>query len=431
MSQCPQPIPKSLGDDRIIIGIDWADREHVVCTIDPQRLQPLFHTLAHQPEAIAQWAAELRARYPDRPLCVSLETSQGPLFQALLAAGGFTLFPVNPKQLARFRQVFSPTGKKDDRADAGLLARLLLQHPEQLRACHPDDELTRRLARLTELRRTLVEQQKACIQQLAAALKLYFPLLVQLFGGKLQQPLVLALLQRWPTLSALRRASPATLRKELAAHGVRHPERQDELIRQFRAAAPLTEDAALIEPQAAYAQHLARQLAELARTIGQFESDITEATAAHPDAPLFRSLPGAGNALVPRLIAALGSDRDRYESAEELQNLSGIAPVTIQSGQSRRVQRRRACPKFLRQTFHEFADHARRWSSWSKAWYDHKRAAGMKHQAAVRALAYKWIRIIFRLWKQRELYSEARYIEALLRSRSPIAPALMKSAIQA
>jgi transposase len=431
MSQHPQPVPPTPDDRRMIIGIDWADREHSVCLIDPLRPQPQFHTLAQQPAAIAQWAAELRARYPDRALCVCLETSEGPLFHALLAAGCFTLFPVNPKQSARFREVFSPTGKKDDRADAHALARLLLQHPDQLRACRPDDELTRRLARLTELRRTLVEQQKSCTQQLAAALKLYFPLLVQLFGGKLQQPLALALLQRWPTLAALRRASPATLRKVLATHAVRNPLRQDELIRQFRAAAPLTEDAALIEPQAAYAQHLARQLAELARTIGQFESEIAEATAAHPDAPLFRSLPGAGDALVPRLIAALGSDRQRYESAEELQNVSGIAPVTIQSGQSRRVQRRRACPKFLRQTFHEFADQARKWSSWSRAWYEQKRAAGMKHQAAVRALAFKWIRIIFRLWQQGELYSEQRYIEALIRSHSPIARVLVNPPPQA
>jgi hypothetical protein len=93
-----------------------------------------------------------------------------------------------------------------------------------------------------------------------------------------------------------------------------------------------------------------------------------------------------------------GVPGSRYESAEELQNLSGIAPVTVQSGRSRRVQRRRACPKFLRQTFHEIADHARRWSWWSRARHEQKRAAGMKQQAAVRPLAYKWIRIIFRLW---------------------------------
>lgn len=418
----PSEMPTS--DQRIVIGIDWADREHVVCVLDPQQTRPQFQTLKQQPEEIAQWVAQLQARYPGRELCIALETSQGPLFHALLAAGCLTLFPVNPKQLARFREVLHPTGKKDDQADAHLLARLLLQHPDQLRACRPDDEPTRKLARLTELRRVLVEQQVSVVQQLAAALKLYFPLLVELFGKRLQQPLVSALLQRWPTLPQLRRAAPATLRKVLAEHGVTGEARQTELIDRFRSATPLTQDPAVIDPQAVYAQHLARQLIELARTISQFEQEIETAVARHPDAPLFRSVPGAGNALVPRLIAAFGSDRDRYQSAEELQSLSGIAPVTVQSGQSRRVQRRRACPKFLRQTFHEFADHARKWSPWSRAWYDHKRAAGFHHQAAVRALAYKWVRILFRLWKNRETYSEERYTRSLTVHHSPIAGAL-------
>ena len=83
--------------------------------------------------------------------------------------------------------------------------------------------------------------------------------------------------------------------------------------------------------------------------------------------------------LVPRLIVAFGSDRDRYNSAEQIQCQSGIAPVTRKSGKQKRVSRRRACPKFLKQTFHEFADHARKCSRWSKAFDNRKRAAGCAH----------------------------------------------------
>jgi hypothetical protein len=82
--------------------------------------------------------------------------------------------------------------------------------------------------------------------------------------------------------------------------------------------------------------------------------------------------------------------------------------------------RRHACPKFLRQTFHEFADHARQWSAWSKAFYALKRATGMKHHAAVRALAFKWIRILLQLWKTRTTYSEALYLQHLQQKRSPL-----------
>jgi hypothetical protein len=99
----------------------------------------------------------------------------------------------------------------------------------------------------------------------------------------------------------------------------------------------------------------------------------------------------------------------------------GIAPVTKRSGKSCHIQRRFACPKFLRQTFHEFADHARQWSSWSKAYYEAHRAKGKKHHATVRSLAFKWIRIIYRLWQNRSTYDEAHYLATLEKRHSPLA----------
>jgi len=171
---------------------------------------------------------------------------------------------------------------------------------------------------------------------------------------------------------------------------------------------------------ALYAQSLAERMGQLSRTVSQFDERIAELVARHADGAFFRALPGAGDALVPRLIVAFGSDRDRYGSAEEIQCQSGIAPVTRQSGKTCRVSRRYACPKFLRQTFHEFADQARKWSRWSKAFYEMKRAAGFRHHAAVRALAYKWIRIIFKLWKTRTPYNEHHHIQQLKRRNSPL-----------
>ena len=82
--------------------------------------------------------------------------------------------------------------------------------------------------------------------------------------------------------------------------------------------------------------------------------------------------------------------------------------------------KRTACSKFLRQTFHEFADQARKWSPWSTAYYDMRRAQGTKHHAAVRALAYKWIRIIFRLWKTNTIYNEATFQTQHRKTKSPL-----------
>jgi len=410
----------------VIIGIDWADQQHLVSVIEPGG-RATGRTLDQDPDAIAGWVRELQTRFPGHTLAIALEQSRGALIHALLNFEGIQLYPINPKQLARYREALDPSGGKTDPRDAELLARFLLHHQDQLRVFRPDAAETRRLAHLAELRRRLVDDRKRLTQRLGSLLKLYFPLILKLFGKTLHGELALEVLRRWPTLAELKRVHPKTLRAVFAEHAIRQEPKQTELIRTIRAATPLTQDAALIEPHALYVQTLVRQLAELNQAIHQFDDELARAVARHPDEPIFRSLPGAGDALVPRLIAAFGSDRDRYESAEEIQTQSGIAPITKRSGKSCLIVRRHACPKFLRQTFHEFANCARQWSGWSRAFYDLKRAAGMKHHAAVRALAFKWIRILFRLWKTRTTYSETLYLKQLQQKHSPLLKSLQSS----
>jgi len=163
---------------------------------------------------------------------------------------------------------------------------------------------------------------------------------------------------------------------------------------------------------------------ELNKSISQLDGMIEQAFQQHVDAHLFGSLPGAGKVLAPRLLSAFGSSRDRFANASEVASWSGIAPVTIQSGKSRVVVKRMACCKYLRQTFHEFADFARVWCPWSKAYYRLQRAGGMKHNAAVRKLAMRWIRILFRVWKDRTPYDAEKYLSVISRKNPKIKPFL-------
>ena len=399
-----------LGSEAIVVGIDWADREHVVCVID-QNDRPKIDTLQQSPQAIDEWVAELVRRFPGKTIAVAIEQSKGPLIHALMNYEQLVLYPINPKQLSRYRDAIHPSGCKDDPGDAKLLAQFLKLHAEQLRPWKPDTEATRKLARYTEIRRKIVDERKRLTLQLGSTLKQYFPLMMELFPRKL--PLTLAVLKRWGSLAKLKRVHIKTLRSFLKENGMANQQKQTQVIEAVRAAVPLTRDKAILEPNAVYAQTLARQIQDLNQTIGQLDEEIAALTAKHPDRKIFRALPGAGDALVPRLIVAFGTDRDRYDCAEEIQCQSGIAPVTRRSGKTLHVSRRYACPKFLRQTFHEFADHARKWSTWSAAFYRQKREAGYKHHAAVRALAFKWIRIIFRLWKTNSIYDEAQYVQQL------------------
>ena len=118
------------------------------------------------------------------------------------------------------------------------------------------------------------------------------------------------------------------------------------------------------------------------------------------------------------MLIALGTDRSRWESAAELQAYSGIAPVTKKSGKSCVVHRRLACSNFIRQTFHEFAAHSIRYSTWARAYYDQMRARGLQHPAATRALAFKWIRIIYRCWMDHQPYDAQIYLKSLRAKQS-------------
>jgi len=403
----------------LFVGIDWADKEHALCIIDPEGACT-HDTLTHDPEAISEWVANLKQQFPDCNIVIAIEQSKGALVHALMNFGELTIYPINPKQFANFRMAIDPSGKKDDPGDAELLATFLKHHQQKLRPWVPDSPETRQIAQFTELRRKAVDSRKSLVQKLRSCLKLYFPLALKLYGNDLTHPLLLDLIKRWPSLEQLKRAHPATLRAFLKDHGIKNKERQTELIEAIRSAVPLTNDSAIIKPQSMYVVMLVKQIRDLNKAVKQFDEEIATAFAKHPDVQLFRSLPGSGDALAPRLMTAFGDDRDRYEAADEMESHSGIAPVTRSSGKYHSVKKRNACNKFLRQTFHEFADHARQWSAWAKAFYKMKRASGMKHHAALRALAYKWIRIIFRLWKNREIYNEAHYIDRLKRNNSPI-----------
>ncbi len=124
--------------------------------------------------------------------------------------------------------------------------------------------------------------------------------------------------------------------------------------------------------------------------------------------------------MAPRSLAALGSQRERYGSANDVQKYGGIAPVTETSGKKKWVHSRWACPKFLRQSFHDWAGHSIAKSKWARAYYQQQRARGQDHHAAVRALAFKWIHIVFRCWQDRVVYDENQYLATLVTRGLPL-----------
>jgi transposase len=409
------------------IGIDWADRQHAVCLwgMDKQRLE--CQKLDQSPEAIDKWAQGLGRRFYGKPVAVIIEQSRGPLVYALMKYAHIVLFLINPKQLARYREAVSPSGAKNDPGDARLLCEFLYKHHLRLRPWKPDDAVTRSIRLLAEDRRKCVGERTKLTNQLHQALKECFPQALELVGAALHVAAFLKLLAKYPTLKEMQRASPKTFqrmlprRRQKADLADAAQAAVDPSLAAIRQAIPLVADEALLMASRMTIKRLVVQIAALNRAIAEYDRELERLMQQHPDAKLFESLPGAGRALAPRLLAAMGADRDQFAAAAEVQQASGIAPVTAQSGKTQIVRRRRACPRFLKQTFQEFAEHSLRRSPWAQAYYKmlrQKRNAG--HQAAVRSLAFKWIRIIYRCWKNRCPYNEQRYQHSLRKTNSPL-----------
>jgi len=400
------------------IGIDWADAKHDICIQAAGDKRREFCRLAHKVEAIDDWAQSLYRRFGG-PIAVALELSKGPVVYALQKYDFFVIFPVNPSTLAKYREAFTPSGAKDDPTDAEFALDLILRHADRFTPLHPQSVEMRTLVSLVEQRRCLVNDRVRTTNRLRNTLKQYYPQALEWFD-RIDTPLFCAFIERWPTLAQVKRARRTTLQSFFHQHNMRSAGVLDARLSSIKAASPLTLDEAVITPHRLQALVLVDLLRVTLAAIKRFDEVIAELAPQHPDYALFDALPGAGPSLAPRLLVAFGEQRDRFNSAAELQRYAGIAPVTVRSGNMYWVHWRWQCPTFLRQTFVEWAAQTINKSYWAGIYYRQQRDKGCSYQAAVRALAFKWIRILYRCWQTNTPYNEAVYLKALKRRGSPL-----------
>jgi len=404
----------------LVIGLDRSDRKADLCLIHPASGQSRSQTIASSPEALRRWLLDLRQRHPKARVALCLEQPAVHLIPFLETYGWITLYPINPISLKKYRETIVTSRAKDDAKDAQYLAELLLTHSHKLKAWKPQDSQTRLLQQLVAHRRAVVDERTALTNRLQALLKVYFPQALELCGEELWRPLATAFLLKWPTLMAAQKARPAALQQFYYLNGSRSQSLIESRLQLLEQAVPVSDEPALNQSFALRVQLICRQLQDLVQTIKTFDHQISQVFADHPDGPIFASFPGAGPVLAPRLLASLGAERDRFASAASLQRYTGVAPVTKQSGQSHHVHRRYLCPLFERQSFHEYAKESILHCRWAAAYYLDQRSKGKFHHTAVRALAFKWQRIIWRCWRSRTPYQDQLYEAALRRNGSKL-----------
>ncbi len=397
---------------RLIVGLDWADCEHLCSLREPSALVGRIERVGAAPEVFGPWLDTLCEKYPPGSIAVVLERPDGAVVHLLQSKASIVVVAINPTMLHRFRQAFTPSGAKDDPSDAALLAELLVRHSDKLRPLPRIDSRVSALAALTRQRRELIAQRTLLVQKLVALLKNYYPQALQLAGTDLTAPLALAFLRRWPDLNLLKSARWTSLEKFYREN---HCGRAEVLAQRRQ----LIADARIVSSQTSYLkicrlqlEALLVQLSALAPVIGHYDQVIEEEYGEVPGRNVIDSLPGAGPAMAPRLWVAC-AQAGASPTSLDLAQASGVAPVQRQSGKTRRVCFRHARPLFLHQSWLEFAYHSLAGSQWAREFYQKRKAIGHGNNAILRALAFKWTRIVARLWRDQVPYNEALYLKNL------------------
>lgn len=254
----------------------------------------------------------------------------------------------------------------------------------------------------------LIEQRTALVNHLQHALHEYYPAILKVFDDW-TQPYAWKFLEKFPVPEAAAKAHPGKHKEFFAKHRLDPVVKRGDRLEMLRQADQFQGAAPTIAAKSLLALSLVKELLVLQDQLDEYRDRITKLFERHPDKDLFGSLPGLGPKLGPRLLAELGDDRNRFESADGLRCFAGTAPVSYQSGKQRRVSLRRACNKPLRATVHLWSNLSRRQCVWADAYYKAKRKQGQSHACALRCLGQRWLNILWKMWQDRALYDEAKH----------------------
>jgi transposase len=390
----------------IFCGIDWAEHHHDIAIVDTDGTQ-LAKARIGDDVAGFTTLSTLLAQYTGgtfAPVYVAIETDRGLLVAALRAAG-HRVFAVNPKAVDRYRDRHAVSGAKSDPGDALVLAHLLRTDRHQHRPLPADTDLGAAVSVLARAHQDQVWARQQDTNRLRSLLREFFPAALTAFPD-LHTATALTVLATAPTPTAAARLTRANLVDLLhaAGRGTR-PGDAARLADVF--AAPQLHQPPLVETAMGEATRaIVRTLAAVNTTIRDLETATASSFNQHPDADIIDSLPGLGLILGARVLSEFGDDPTRFTHAASRRNYAGTAPITRASGRHRAVLARYIRNKRLADACYLWAFSALTKSPGARAYYDQRRAAGDRHNAALRRLASKLIGQLHHCLTTRNPYNE-------------------------
>ncbi len=399
----------------VYLGIDWSQTMHAACFLANTGTILTRLTFAHDPDGLTKLDTTRRQLGIALPDCwVGLETAHTLLIDFFWARGYTHIFVIPPNAVKSARQRYRQTGARTDQYDAFVIADMLRTDQARLQAWYPDSALTQCIRAKVSLLIHLTHEITRASNRLRAVLLRYYPAALQVFHDPAAQ-IALQFMQAFPTPQAAAQLSRADFARFVRARQYRQSEA---VLTKAYARLQRPQPTATAATVAAYADEAAL-LAELLLPLVQQKRTQLQALQQlfqqHPDAPIFDSLPGAGEFLAPALLAKFGDHRGRFPTPGSVQCLAGTCPVTEESGKQRITKFRTACDREFRLIAQQWARASLDKSTWAADYWTRIRPHCTCDSHAYRCLANRWLAIVWKLWQTGHPYDEAYHLQQRLR----------------
>ena len=393
----------------LFIGDDWAEAHHDVEVVSEggRRL-----ARARLPEGVAglgrlheMVADHLGDDGEPADVVVGIETDRGPWVAALVAAG-YTVYAVNPLQVARYRERHGVSGAKSDPGDAHTLAELVRLDRAHHRPVAGDSALAEHLKVLARTHQGLIWSRQRQTNMLRSMLREFYPGALAAFEDLAGRD-AMAVLAAAPSPElgrALTRARIATLLRRAGRQ--RNIEATAGRIQDALRTPQLPARPGVVDAYAASVAALVTVITTLAAQVEVLRGQVEAGFGRHPDAEIYRSQPGLGAVLGARVLSEFGDDAHRYADAKARKNYSGMSPITRASGTKRVVLARFTRNRRLADALYQQAFAALSTSPGARAYYDRHRARGATHHQALRTLANRLVGILHGCLRHRAPYDE-------------------------
>jgi transposase len=391
-------------------GIDWASDHHDVSIVNEHGMEVKKFRIEDTLVGYQELLGVLKTLGGDIPVAIECKEH---LLISFLIGEGYMVYPINPKSADRYKDRYNVAGTKTDPVDAFALADILRTDRHKHHPLAYSSEEVQRLQLLCGEYDKLLKNKNILEGQLFDVLSKYFPLALTLFSSN-SCKILYRLILGYPTYKKLKTASFDGLSRFLKNSHYLFPKNIAKIYQKIQKSEYYHNDI-FDDVLSVTAIGLSRVLLAVTEQVEMLKKKMSRITSSHVLGPIFSSLPGGGAVMSSKLLALMGDNRELYADPAQVQAYTGVAPIIKRSGKMSRVVFRFACNKTHRDTLTWFAFCSMPHCSWAREFYDRKREEGKRHYEACRLLAFKWVRIIFQLWKHGHRYNEEVHVGYLNR----------------